>query len=131
MEVFELKQAVVKDLVTKRTVGTYRLGVLNSGCFEIGYFGRSDKDLRRRLLEHTREASFTHFSFDISETLFEAFRKECRDWHLVKDSCKNCMHPGAPMRLPYLCPYCLAKKVFNFKRRLMNYGKRKDKTRIK
>jgi len=113
MKVYDLKPCVVNKIVPKKSVGSYRLGILKKDKFEVLYFGRSDTDLNRRLLQHSKEAKFTHFTFEVADSLFHAFRQECRDWHMRISNSKNCVHPFAPKRLPYVCPYCLARKVFN------------------
>lgn len=114
MEVHKLKPVEIKQLVPKKSVGSYRLGVFSDENLDVRYFGRSDTDLRRRLLQHAKEEKFSHFTFETANMLFDAFRQECRDWHMNISNIKNCVHPFAPKRLPYVCPYCLIKKCLIF-----------------
>ena len=114
IRVYNLKPLIIKQIVPKKSVGSYRLGIFSEEQFDVLYFGRSDTDLRRRLLQHAKEGKFSHFTFEETNGLFDAFRQECRDWHMKILNTKNCIHPFAPKRLPYICPYCLIKKIFVF-----------------
>ena len=114
IRVYNLKPLIIKQIVPKKSVGSYRLGIFSEEQFDVLYFGRSDTNLQRRLLQHSKDGKFSHFTFELTDSLLEAYRLECRDWHMKIPFAKNCTHPFAPKRLPYACPYCLVKKMFNF-----------------
>jgi hypothetical protein len=97
---------VVQASLPTDQIGFYRLGYLRDGHFEVGYFGRSDTSLRRRLLQHCQNAPETHFTCLPTSTILEAFRLECGEWHLGRPGVRNKIHPDAPKLLGYSCPYC-------------------------
>lgn len=105
--IYELSKRIVNLVVPKRSVGVYRLGIKRRERFWLYYFGRSDTDLRRRLAQHVKDALFSHFSFETTETIFEAYRRECREWHMGIAQAKNFIHPRVPKGLPYRCVYCM------------------------
>ncbi len=107
MESHKLTEAMVRALVPARVSGVYTLGRYADAQPVVVYVGRSDLDLRRRLLSHARAGEFDWFSFTVTRSIFEAFRLECCGWHLYSSIC-NMIHPDAPARLPYRCPYCIA-----------------------
>lgn len=107
MEIRNLTEDSVRAEVERRIPGSYSLGRFKKGRPLVLYVGRSDLDLRRRLLQHARTRRFQWYTFEPTLTIFEAFRLECRGWHYYS-SIINTIHPDAPAGLPYLCPYCLA-----------------------
>jgi len=109
LDVLNLQKAAIDRNIPTPATGIYYLGTLQDGCLSVQYVGRSDTDLRRRLLQHTSEGKFTFFSFRLTKTILEAFRLECREWHRFCETL-NLIHPDAPKSLPYLCPYCNASK---------------------
>lgn len=106
MKARPLDRKVIERLVAPRTVGFYRLGTVCNGTFERRYIGRSDTGLRRRLLEHAVDGRHTHFQAEPTETIYEAFRRECAAWHRANGELENVVHPAAPKFLGYTCPYC-------------------------
>lgn len=106
IEVYRLSKDIVNRFVPRKTVGVYRLGVKERHGFRVRYFGRSDTNLRKRLLKHADERRFTYFSFEETSTILEAFRQECREWHMMMKT-ENVIHPDAPKSLPYRCIYCM------------------------
>ena len=51
-------------------------------------------DIRSRILKHSSKKDFTHFTFEETGDLEEAFRRECRDYHLEIPTVSNERHPG-------------------------------------
>ena len=108
-KIFRLDEAVVKTLFGKNIIGMYVLGDYTEGHFKVGYVGRSDKSLRNRLLQHSKTNEYNYFYYTPTDTIFEAFKLECREWHRFFDI-TNSIHPDSPNNLPYKCPYCNAAK---------------------
>ncbi len=112
MNLRRLRPDVVDKAVPHGLIGTYLLGTkTKNGTFVPQYVGRSDVDLRRRLLQHAEAGGFEWFALMPAETIFEAYQVECRGWHLFT-RLANAIHPGAPRNLPYKCPYCIARMEF-------------------
>ena len=107
MKYKRLTEANVKNSFPKKTTGVYFLGYEKNRVFHIKYIGRSDTRLRSRLLDHLRNDNedYTHFSFELTDTILEAYRIECREWHNAIDL-DNKVHPRNPKKLNYRCPYC-------------------------
>ena len=86
------KKGNICRLVPK-TYGNYELG---NGEKTVIYFGRSDSDLRARLLTHHNEkkGNFEFFRFETAKNTVEAYHEECRLWHLRGEYTKNmpCKH---------------------------------------
>lgn len=102
-----MTKANVKNSVLKNAKGAYFLGNEKNGDFHIKYIGRSDTRLRSRLIDHVKNDNedYTHFSFEITDTILEAYRIECREWHNAIDL-DNKAHPKKPKNLKYRCSYC-------------------------
>jgi len=103
-----LDTEAIDKTVSRYAIGAYRLYKETDSSIQLAYWGRSDTSLRRRLKEHARKGTYTHFTTEIAETIFEAFRRECRDYHLRIPDIDNQMHPSPPRNLPYSCLYCVA-----------------------
>jgi len=107
--IYKLTEAVVKTLFGKNIIGMYVLGDYEEDYFKVGYVGRSDTDIRKRLLQHSKNNEYDYFFAIPTDTIFEAYKLECREWHRFFDI-NNSIHPDAPNNLPYKCPYCNAAK---------------------
>jgi len=107
----KLDKEVVLRLVSEKEIGAYCLGTFITGSHEVKYVGRSDNNLRNRLLNHAREGKYVYFAFWTTKTIIEAYYKECELFH-NHNSAVNKMHPDAPRNLPYFCPFCLTHKNF-------------------
>ena len=81
LEFFKLRKEEVRQRVPKHSTGAYFLAIKMGKNYRIKYVGRSDTHLRQRLLTHVSNKKYTHFSTEITDTIFEAFRLECREWH--------------------------------------------------
>lgn len=109
MKILELSKPIIEGEISKGLVGAYCLGVKTDKGFNAGYVGRSDTDIRRRLLQHAEVGKFSNFYFIPTKTIFDAFMIECREWHRFF-ALSNSIHPDAPKNLPYICSYCNASR---------------------
>jgi len=90
----------------KETIGNYALGEIdNAGDFIVGYVGRSDTNLRERLMTH-HEDRYSHFKFSYAKSPQEAFEKECRNFHDFggAEVLDNDIHPAVPAGTKLSCP---------------------------
>ena len=110
MEIFELNKEGVNNVVSGKSVGCYTLGKLVKHKFVPEYVGRSDRNIHQRLLQHVSAEKHSHFSVELTDNLFEAYRLECRGWHSL--GMTNKIHPAAPNHLGYVCPYCQVRQEF-------------------
>ena len=112
--VHELNRRTVSLNVERNSIGSYLLGFLDPDeNFVPLYPGRSDTNLRNRLLKHVGLGYFTHFRFFTTKRVRDAFHQECRDYHLLlRSSITNIIHPARPKGLPYKCPYCRKESDF-------------------
>lgn len=107
MHAIRLAPSWLSAFVPSGATGFYRLGVVEDGEFWPRYFGRSDRGLRARLLQHSRERpEMTHVTPVVTRTIRRAYRLECREWHLRGDEMENEIHPASPRFIAYECPYC-------------------------
>ena len=111
MITYELDAEVIKNVVGRRRVGVYFLGQQLNDELCVQYVGRSDTDLKRRLLQHARAGQYPRFAVCPTKTIWDAYRLECREWHRFAHLF-NRIHPDSPKILPYLCPYCIAGKEY-------------------
>ncbi len=93
------------------TLGAYVLGFQKADSFIVSYVGRSDTNLRDRLLQHIGE-KYTDFKFITLSSVKEAFEKECTVYHDFGGSVAldNKEHPSRPEGTNYQCPRC---NIFN------------------
>lgn len=96
----------VRRLVPRYTAGFYRLGSPSREGFVTSYYGRSDTNLQRRLLQHAKLGQHSHFAFRATTTVAQAYFLECGEWHLPLPHVANIRHPGAPRGIDAICPYC-------------------------
>ncbi|MGB1585628.1 MAG: hypothetical protein ACPHID_01100 [Thermoplasmatota archaeon] len=104
--VMPLTADAVREFVNNRSVGFYRLGRVIDGQFYIDYFGRSDTNLQRRLLEHVKSGAYSTFEFLETNSIGDAYHMECSEWHLNGQRTMNKIHPALAEGLPYACPWC-------------------------
>jgi hypothetical protein len=107
---------IVRVLVPTGMPGVYMLGRVTDerGSFIPYYVGRSDSDIRRRLSNHEKLPSTTHFCVQLCGSAEEAFMWECFYWHALRDEATlmNNIHPDSPVKAGLICPYCSASKQF-------------------
>lgn len=108
---YALTDEMIANHIADSFIGIYYLAVMQNESHTIKYVGRSDINLKRRLLQHAARGAYQFFSIEETETIFEAFQLECREWHRI-EGLDNKIHPDAPSRLPYVCPYCGAGTEF-------------------
>lgn len=94
----------VNKSVTRTSAGVYALGKLSDGVFYIGYVGRSDDDVNKRLLDHVK-LSDPQFKIAYCSSAQAAFLAECELWHEYGGS-RNPIHPARPAGTNYKCPRC-------------------------
>jgi len=70
------------------------------------YIGRSDTDLRRRILQHAAARRAEYFTYDVHHTAQHAFEVESSMYHSEQESLTNCIHPAAPKATRAQCPFC-------------------------
>ena len=84
--------------------GVFALGYRGrDDVFYVNYVGRSDSDVRGRLLELI--GSDVAFKFGRSASAEEAFRRECELFHAFRPPA-NRIHPGRPANTSWSCPRC-------------------------
>lgn len=105
----------VRMTVPAAVPGVYLLGDASpaSSAFNPTDVGRSDTDLRRRLLAHAQAGKAAYFRCRPCGTQKEAFQRECVYWHSLRGSpLRNKAHPDAPDGCALECPYCSAARMF-------------------
>ena len=107
---WKLSPWLIRILLPVRVSGSYLLGAPRptGNGFEVTYVGRSDKDLRRRLLEHCAAGKASLFKFQPHKNATEAFLSECYLWHATREDGRNenIIHPAPPTAGRISCPYC-------------------------
>ena len=104
---YELNSATISAVVTRTSPGNYALGTKNdTGAFAVYYVGRSDTDVRGRLISWVGNTKRPLFKFSYSTSPKAAFEKECENYHDFKPSDNN-QHPGRPTNTNWKCPKCV------------------------
>jgi len=101
---YRLAPWLVRALIPPGVTGTY---VLLANGHAI-YTGRSDTDLRRRLVEHARAGRGEFFDFDAHAHRRAAFVTECAAYHALGAGLENRIHPASPAGTGDDCPFCPA-----------------------
>lgn len=104
--VHRLSPHLIKIHVPKGKAGAYILYVRGKCGLRPVYTGRSDTDLRRRLLTHARSCRGTFFEFDLLTTVEQAYLLECAVYHGLNGATQNLIHPAKPMGSKSDCPFC-------------------------
>lgn len=99
---FQLRPWLVRALIPPGQIGTYEL----FRDRQLTYVGRSDTDLRRRLIQHSRAHRAEFFTFDIHRSTQNAFEAECCLFHGADHVLTNQIHPAAPRHTAHRCPFC-------------------------
>ncbi len=96
----------INKIITRISAGNYALGYLNKeNTFIVQYVGRSDSDVRGRLLQHIDEG-YEAFKFSYATSPKAAFEKECKNYHDFNPS-NNKIHPDRPSdSKSWKCPRC-------------------------
>ncbi len=105
-EPFPLNEGEVSARVASAMIGNYALGYIGGdGGFFPQYAGRSDHDVKGRLLEWQKDGSYAAFKFSYAATVREAFEKECRNFHDFSNM-DNEVHPARPQGMDWECQCC-------------------------
>jgi hypothetical protein len=70
------------------------------------YVGRSDTDVRRRLLQHVDAGTYRFFLVEHDRSPNEAFWRECNLYHHYRNRLDNEIHPAVPRNCGSGCPRC-------------------------
>ncbi len=100
---YRLRPWLVRILLPPAVTGTYLLVT-----DEVHYVGRSDTDLRRRLLAHAADGHSDYFAYDVHADARRAYEAECAAYHALKGETRNLIHPAAPAGHHVPCPFCKA-----------------------
>ena len=108
----------INNVVTSVSAGNYALGYLNKNNeFVVQYVGRSDSDVRERLLQHIGE-KYEAFKFSYATSPKAAFEKECKNYHDFggeEGKLNNKIHPDIPNDSESCkCPYCKDSNYFDY-----------------
>ncbi len=95
---------LIRALIPASVVGTY---VLYTSTGVPRYVGRSDTDVRRRLLRHCTDRAGSYFSYDVHHTPANAFEMECALFHALSPHLVNRIHPDRPNFHTTSCTFCL------------------------
>jgi len=94
----------IASVVTPRRAGVFALGYNGGGeAFYVNYIGRSDANLRQRLLDLI--GSDVSFKFAVSANARAAFMRECELFHAFRPR-GNRLHPSRPPASGWTCPNC-------------------------
>jgi hypothetical protein len=106
---YELADETIEDKVTETSPGNYAIGKEGeNGAFVVGYVGRSDSDIKRRLKAWSAQAKFRlMFKFSYAPSSRVAFEKECEHYHAFSPPGKH-VHPQPPEGEDWRCPQCAA-----------------------
>lgn len=100
--IYRLQSWLVRALIPEGQVGSYILYRSGNPI----YVGRSDTDLRRRLVQHAAAGTNEYFRYDVHLSATHAFRAECSLYHAVDRPLANRIHPDAPDYLDIECAFC-------------------------
>ncbi len=70
------------------------------------YVGRSDDNVRGRLLKWVGSRKYSLFSVEHIRNPVEAFLRECGLYHYYRNQLDNKVHPGRPRGCRDKCPKC-------------------------
>ena len=107
---YELNKSTIESLIKDGLIGNYALGMKSvNGSFVVHYVGRSDTDLKQRLIQHLDDDKpYPYFKFSIASNIREAYLKECKNFHDfgAESYLDNKSHPSKPEGIKEVCPYC-------------------------
>lgn len=99
-----LKPWLVRTVIPPARIGTYLL----YRRARLAYIGRSDRDLRRRLVVHAHYGRADYFEFDLHTDVRRAFDTECALFHACVGATTNLIHPASPSGTNMRCFVCEA-----------------------
>ncbi len=112
---YVFKPWMVRALIPEQVVGSYMLYTIDGKRAVPIYCGRSDHDLRRRLVTHPFLRKAAYFDYFVHPGPEQAFINESTLYHLYKGKIRNLIHPAAPNHSHIKCPYCqFAAQIHDF-----------------
>lgn len=105
---FPLTRAHV-TLLTAGLTGAYALSRSpTNDPFVVHYAGRSDSDIKRRLLDHVNDGRYLFAKCGYTTSAKAAFEWECRVFHDFGGAAAldNHIHPDRPRGSDWSCPRC-------------------------
>lgn len=103
---FKLSPHVVRMLIPKEIIGSYILYKLEDNKIIPEYIGRSDFDLRNRLIRHALNNKAQYFEYMVLDSREKAFNLECSLFHALSGEISNKIHPDNPNNIRISCPIC-------------------------
>lgn len=103
---YPLDNETIDREVDRTSAGAYALGRVGNNTFYVGYVGRSDDDINRRLKDWV--GKYSRFKFEYYDSPKAAFEKECNLYHDFgeKERLDNDIHPQRPEGSNWKCPRC-------------------------
>ncbi|MGY5281444.1 GIY-YIG nuclease family protein [Nocardia abscessus] len=98
-----LRPWLIRTLIPEHHIGTY---LLYNDTADLVYVGRSDTDIRRRLIRHSIDCRGEYFTYDIHNSVTSAFDVECALFHLHAGRLSNRLHPDKPDFYEATCIFC-------------------------
>ncbi len=121
---YKLTPWLIRMIIPSQLIGTYTLYLNDSlGCRPV-YTGRSDTDLRRRLISHPLMGYATHFEYNTYDCPEKAFIVECAQYHLSKGIYLNKIHPAIPNGSLISCPFCKIHGRYNLQDAFIQLSKK-------
>ena len=105
---YKLDSDTINKTITKTSAGNYVLGYTKDKTFYVKYVGRSDSDLKARLLSHVSSGRYKEFKYSYATSPKAAFEKECQNFHDFEETKQldNNIHPDRPNSSGWECPIC-------------------------
>lgn len=101
---YKLAFDAIEAAVARKSAGVFALGHADpSGRFCVNHIGRSDTDVRARLLDYI--GSDLLFKFGYFPSSRAAFERECELFHDIGPP-RNRVHPDRPRDTTWECPRC-------------------------
>lgn len=101
---YRLTFDTIDSAVARKSAGVFALGHADAaGRFCVNHVGRSDADVRARLLECI--GSDTLFKYSYFPTSRAAFERECELFHDIGPP-RSRVHPDRPKGTTWECPRC-------------------------
>lgn len=98
-----LRPWLIRALIPPGVVGSY---VLYTTTGLPRYVGRSDTDIRRRLLRHCTDQRGAYFTYDVHNNPVSAYDMECAMFHALSPQLTNRIHPDRPDFHETSCVFC-------------------------
>jgi hypothetical protein len=103
---YRLSPWLVRALIPSGLIGSYVLYSHTDAGVRIQYVGRSDTDLRRRLVSHASRRLAAYFDYAVQHSAEHAYVMECASFHALARRITNRVHPARPRGVRSPCPFC-------------------------